>query len=112
VVFSNGKDWKVRRRFCLKNLRDFGFGKSSMETLIMDELKVLGDTLCPAVSKKADQKLFHDVELDQSLNACVTNVIWWLMASKVMHKFLHVNNHCSIIIAFSLAPVSIQSEIA
>jgi methyl farnesoate epoxidase/farnesoate epoxidase len=33
VFFSNGHLWKEQRRFVLRNLRDFGFGKSSMESV-------------------------------------------------------------------------------
>ncbi len=34
IFFSNGKEWQEQRRFALKNLRDFGFGKLSMEELV------------------------------------------------------------------------------
>jgi hypothetical protein len=33
VIFSHGNYWKELRRFLLRNLRDFGFGKTSMEDL-------------------------------------------------------------------------------
>lgn len=38
IVQSEGELWEVHRRFLLRQLRDFGFGKSSMESLIMDEV--------------------------------------------------------------------------
>jgi len=38
VVFSQGKYWRELRRFMLRNLRDFGFGKSSMEDLFQEEV--------------------------------------------------------------------------
>jgi hypothetical protein len=34
---SDGEYWKEQRRFALRNLRDFGFGKSSMEDAIVAE---------------------------------------------------------------------------
>ncbi len=33
-MFNNGRAWSEQRRFSLKSLRDFGFGKTSMEDLI------------------------------------------------------------------------------
>ncbi|CAG0921939.1 unnamed protein product [Notodromas monacha] len=77
IIFSNGEDWKIRRRFTLRNLRDFGFGKSSMDDLILEELKQLAKILNPS-----NDPAGRLVELDGSLNAAVTNVIWWIAASK------------------------------
>jgi len=39
VIFSQGRTWVEQRRFTLKTLRDFGFGKSSMEETIHDEIR-------------------------------------------------------------------------
>jgi hypothetical protein len=38
VMFSNGSEWHEQRRFSLRQLRDFGFGKMSMEHLIHEEI--------------------------------------------------------------------------
>jgi len=37
VFFANGELWKEQRRFTLRTLRDFGFGKSSLQGLIHEE---------------------------------------------------------------------------
>jgi len=38
-MFSNGTEWQEQRRFVLRNLRDFGFGKIGMEPFIMEEIE-------------------------------------------------------------------------
>ncbi|OWF51176.1 cytochrome P450 2H2-like [Mizuhopecten yessoensis] len=47
IVSKSGADWKTQRTFALGGLRDFGFGKKSLEGKIMEEveifLKILGE---------------------------------------------------------------------
>ena len=54
VIFSEGKTHQEQRRFMLSTLRDFGFGKSDMESLINDEVCHLcegaEDTLISAIN--------------------------------------------------------------
>ncbi len=44
VIFSHGPYWRELRRFLLRNLRDFGFGKSSMEDQFLEEVAKLTKT--------------------------------------------------------------------
>lgn len=41
ITFNTGANWQAQRRFSMKVLRDFGFGKMSMITSIQDEIKEL-----------------------------------------------------------------------
>ena len=47
IGFSRGRTWKEQRIFALRVLKDFGFGKSSMEDTLLDEV----DKLCEEISK-------------------------------------------------------------
>lgn len=41
IVGAENERWEVHRRFFLRQIRDFGFGKSSMQALILDEVSEL-----------------------------------------------------------------------
>ncbi len=38
IIFSEGPNWQENRRFTLHHLRNLGFGKGEMETLIGEEV--------------------------------------------------------------------------
>ena len=59
----------------LRNLKDLGMGKTSLEDSIQDEAASLVKYL-----EKLD--LEQPVELDWSINVSVLNVIWQMLASK------------------------------
>ena len=51
VLFTDGvKNWQEIRRFTLKNLREFGVGKESMEGMLLHELNELVSILRYALS--------------------------------------------------------------
>jgi len=41
LIFTDGPYWQELRRFTLRHLRHFGFGKTSMEFMIMEEAEYL-----------------------------------------------------------------------
>ena len=43
LIFNDGDSWKSHRRFTLKTLKDFGFGKSSLESVLIEEADRMGD---------------------------------------------------------------------
>jgi hypothetical protein len=86
LLFSNGENWRTQRRFTLRCLRDFGLGKSSVEHLITEEFKQLADIIHPPhLGLKSNV-----AELDLALDAAVTNIIWWMTASKPMNINLSI----------------------
>ena len=74
VIFTSGPYWKELRRFMLRNLKDFGFGKSSMEQLFHDEVS----KLCQTLNKKTDQTL----DLAGMFNVAIVNSLWSLITSE------------------------------
>jgi cytochrome P450 len=79
ILFGEGKDWQEQRRFALKNLRDFGFGKgTTMETLINDEVVDL--------ISEFKKELNQPVNLKRRFNAAVLNSLWHMIAGE---RFAH-----------------------
>ena len=74
VIFTQGKFWTEQRRFTLKALKDLGFGKTSMEDTIMDEVEKLCDEL-----KKFEGKPF---KWEGILNVSVLNGLWSLLVGE------------------------------
>jgi hypothetical protein len=66
--------WTEQRRFALKTLRDFGFGKKSMESMVADEVNELIDTF-----KKLSGKPF---QTQNKFNAAVLNALWSLVTGQ------------------------------
>jgi hypothetical protein len=55
VIGTSGQYWREQRRFLLKNLKDFGFGRASMESLIQDEMA----KLCSKMALFPEVFIFH-----------------------------------------------------
>lgn len=70
VFFSDGPFWVEQRRFTLRHLRDFGFGKRSMEEFIMEEIE---DTI-----KEITQK--EIVQVTGLFSIATLNVLWRMIA--------------------------------
>ena len=68
---NTGDEWKEQRRFALKHLKDFGFGRSSMEDIIHVELLDLGEYL--------QSMRGQELETNQLFNFYVMNSLWSMM---------------------------------
>ena len=78
IIRSSGKTAREQRRFSLKHLKDFGFGKSSMEEQVSDEVKQLLNDLKNKI-KAGDHE---NVKIMQLFNLPVVNSLWKIMASQ------------------------------
>ncbi|XP_017262782.1 cytochrome P450 2J6 [Kryptolebias marmoratus] len=76
VIFSNGNIWKQQRRFALSTLKYFGFGKKSLEPVILEEF-----THCAEEIKRYKGKPFNPHLV---INYAVSNIICHLVFG---HRF-------------------------
>ncbi|XP_040283200.1 cytochrome P450 2K6-like [Bufo bufo] len=67
VIFSNGENWKMMRRFTLSTLRDYGMGKKSLENKIIEECESLINKF-----RSFEGKPFNNHTIT---NAAVANII-------------------------------------
>ena len=74
LLNSSGKEWQEQRRFTLKHLKDFGFGKSSMENLIQDEV----DKLIAFLEKDCGKPM----NLNLKMNLAVLNGLWYILVGE------------------------------
>ena len=75
IVATVGSFWQEQRRFSLKHLKDLGFGKQKLETIIQDEIQYLIDE----ITSKAEH---GDVLFDTVFNFPIINILWQIIASK------------------------------
>ena len=74
VIGGNGKYWREQRRFLLRNLRDFGFGKSSME----DSIQVEVQKLCVYLETKINEPF----DLNRITNVSILNALWFILVGE------------------------------
>ncbi|KAM7118337.1 CP2K6 protein, partial [Ciconia maguari] len=74
VIFSDGENWKVMRRFTLTTLRDFGMGKKAIEDRVVEEYRCLADTIEAQKGKPLEMTLM--------MNAAIANVIVSILLGK------------------------------
>ncbi|KAI7815163.1 cytochrome p450 [Rhyzopertha dominica] len=83
IFFVDGPYWKEQRRFMLRNMRDFGFGRRStvMEDTVTDEVKYLIDLFTrnpneseKDICRKRGQLLFPDTLYGTFMNALLLSV--------------------------------------
>lgn len=74
IVVTEGKEWQEQRRFAMKTLKDFGFGKSSMEESMHEEIRFF----CDQLRKDSGPS----VDLSNSFNVLVINSLWKIIGGK------------------------------
>lgn len=72
VSFSNGPQWQHDRRFMIRNLRNFGLGKSYLEEAINIEAQALVEDF--------NKYQGTPIQYPDSLRTAPLNIIWQMMA--------------------------------
>lgn len=71
IIFNNGDGWSTQRRFSIRTLRDFGFGKQSLEAAMNFEIDNMIETYSRTVG---------DVLISSDFNLPIINILWQLVA--------------------------------
>ncbi len=74
VILSNGNYWRQQRRYVLKNLKDFGFGKSSMEDSLNEDVQKLLEHFKPQVGQP--------LSLNRMFNISILNALWNILVGE------------------------------
>ncbi|XP_060118466.1 cytochrome P450 2K6-like isoform X2 [Heteronotia binoei] len=74
IIFSNGENWKVMRRFAISTLRDYGMGKKTIEDKIVEE--------CHFLIQKFESFEGKPFETTTIMNTAVANIIVAILLSK------------------------------
>jgi methyl farnesoate epoxidase/farnesoate epoxidase len=74
LLASEGPGWAEQRRFALRNLRDLGFGKKSMEELIQEDVVEFIESLKSECGKP--------VYIQKHLNLVVLNTLWKIVGGE------------------------------
>ncbi len=74
LAFNEGQAWSEQRRFALRNLRDFGFGKKSMESFIHEDITELLDSF-----KEQEGKAFIP---QRKFNTSIVRSLWNIIAGE------------------------------
>uniref|UniRef100_A0ACB8EG06 Uncharacterized protein n=1 Tax=Sphaerodactylus townsendi TaxID=933632 RepID=A0ACB8EG06_9SAUR len=74
IIFANGENWRVMRRFALSTLRDYGMGKRTTEDRILEE--------CGFLIKRFESYEGKPFENTTILNHAVSNIIVSILLGK------------------------------
>ena len=75
LLFSEDKEWKEQRRFTMRSLKDLGFGKTTMEEDINQEVEKLVQRLKQECEGKATR-------LNSLMSLSVVNALWVLLVGE------------------------------
>lgn len=81
LLLTDEEFWVEQRRFVLRHLREFGFGKRTMAELVQEEAVQLVDDFKAKIAKSKDGK-GEIFEMRDAFSVGVLNTLWSMMASR------------------------------
>ena len=75
ILFTTGKFWQEQRRFTLKHLKNLGFGRNKLDTIIHEEVSYL-------INDMLYKSKYGDVLIEDTFNFLVINILWQIVASR------------------------------
>ena len=78
VVFTDGEFWREQRRFTIRQLRDMGFGKASIECQTMGEIRDLIDE----IQIQAKSNPHNVVDFKVIFVVSVVNILWAIVGGE------------------------------
>lgn len=82
IMFTEGQFFREQRRFTLRHLRDLGFGRTSSESLIQDEIHELIEEIKTIASSNPN----NVVDFKAMFNPTLINILWAIIAGE---RFKH-----------------------
>ncbi|XP_046454405.1 methyl farnesoate epoxidase-like [Daphnia pulex] len=78
ITFVEGDVWKKQRKFTHRQLRELGFGKTSIENQMMNEITELMSIVAQTAQSHPD----HVVDFESIFSVSVINIIWAIIGGK------------------------------
>lgn len=76
ILFTDEEFWHEQRRFVIRHLREFGFGRSDMGSLLQEEAQELVKNLI----QRMEEDTSVVVEMEDVFNISVLNTLWTMLA--------------------------------
>ncbi|XP_015113890.1 probable cytochrome P450 304a1 [Diachasma alloeum] len=93
IFFNDGEEWQEQRRFALRNMRDFGFGRrhGGLESQFEEELRILVDTIKNGTINESEKGVVNGdlVYFPNILYPSCANVIWAVLTGERFDREHH-----------------------
>ncbi|KPI96759.1 putative cytochrome P450 303a1 [Papilio xuthus] len=77
VLLTDGELWKEQRRFLIKHLKEFGFGRKGMGDIACTEASFMLEDVTNLISKDGPQ---NGIFMHNFFNTYILNTLWTMMA--------------------------------
>ena len=94
LVFADGEHWAEQKRFAVKHMKTFGFGKSGHESIVQEEVIVAEILWIILISLQKVEEVVQilskeegkDILMENQFAVPTINILWSIVASK---RFRH-----------------------